>query len=85
MWTNVEEKIREKDFTNDKNLIVGHWHAFRVAQLYRGVADYSNIDFNVFIANEDKDIIFTTKVNEINRAISSLILNENKLYSTNEM
>ena len=34
---------------------------------------------------KDKDIIFTTKVNEINRAISSLILNENKLYSTNEM
>ena len=58
LWTNVEEKIREKDFTNDKNLIVGHWHAFRVAQLYRGVSDFSNIDFNVFIANEEKDIIF---------------------------
>ena len=34
---------------------------------------------------KDKDIIFTTKVNEINRAISSLILNQNKLYSSKEM
>ena len=34
---------------------------------------------------KDKDIIFTTKVNEINRAISSLIVNQNKLYSSKEM